>query len=150
MSDVQDDQTRCVLRRACVTDAQELARLIEQLEHPTTSDDIVAQWAAFAEAGNSALVMARADGTLAGVAVLHRTATLHRRAPVGRITLLVVDAPERGRGVGRALVAAAEERLRATGCALIEITSHVRLVSAHAFYEHLGYECTSHRFAKPL
>jgi GNAT superfamily N-acetyltransferase len=138
------------LREARPDDAAELARLISQLEHPTADEDVVAQWPAFTASGNSALVMARGDGTLSGVAVLHLTHTLHRRAPVGRITALVVDAPDRGRGVGRALVAAAEERLRRAGCGLLEITSHVRLVDAHAFYDHLGYEHTSHRFAKTL
>ncbi|HEX4509528.1 MAG TPA: GNAT family N-acetyltransferase [Burkholderiaceae bacterium] len=145
-----DARDWCDLREACLADAPELARLISQLEHPTTSADVVAQWAAFQEAGNAALVVARTDGTLAGVAVLHRTLTLHRRAPVGRITLLVVDAPERGRGVGKMLVAAAEERLRLAGCELLEITSHVSLVSAHGFYEHMGYGRTSHRYAKSL
>jgi GNAT superfamily N-acetyltransferase len=137
-------------REARLEDAGEIARLISQLEHPTTVDDVVAQWPLFTAAGNVALVAARADGTLAGVAVLHLTHTLHRRRPVGRITALVVDAPERGRGVGRALVEHAEARLREAGCGLLEITSHVRLLQAHAFYDHLGYERTSHRFAKEL
>lgn len=138
------------LREARMTDADEIARLLSQLEHPTTGAEVAAQWPAFIEAGNSALVVARGDGTLSGVAVLHRTHTLHRRTPIGRITALVIDAPDRGRGVGRALVAEAEARLRGTGCGLIEITSHVRLLQAHAFYDRLGYERTSHRFAKVL
>jgi len=60
----------------------------------------------------------------------------------------VVDVPVRGRGVGRALVSAAEEVLAGEGCGLLEITSNVRRADAHAFYERLGYERTSFRFAK--
>jgi GNAT superfamily N-acetyltransferase len=75
---------------------------------------------------------------------------LQRPRPVGRITALVVDARMRGRGVGRTLVAAAERTLLNAGCGLLEITSNVRLVEAHAFYAHLGYEQTSFRFAKKL
>jgi GNAT superfamily N-acetyltransferase len=139
-----------VPREARIDDAVEIARLLSQLEHPTTGDDVLAQWPVFTGSGNAALVAPRADGTLAGVAVLHLTHTLHRRRPIGRITALVIDAPDRGRGVGRALVECAETRLREAGCALLEITSHVRLLQAHAFYDHLGYERTSHRFAKEL
>jgi GNAT superfamily N-acetyltransferase len=95
-------------------------------------------------------VAARADGTLAGAVTLHQMIVLHRLRPVGRITALVVDAPDRGRGIGRALVAAAEAALARSGCGLLEITSNVRLAEAHAFYEHLGYERTSFRFAKVL
>ena len=49
-----------------------------------------------------------------------------------------------------ALVAAAEETLASAGCGLLEITSNVRLVGAHEFYEYLGYERTSIRLAKVL
>ncbi len=96
------------------------------------------------------MVAAKADGTLAGVATLNQMVVLHRPRPVGRITALVVDAHVRGKGIGRALVAAAEETLARAGCGLLEITSNVRLVDAHDFYEHLGYERTSIRLAKVL
>jgi GNAT superfamily N-acetyltransferase len=56
----------------------------------------------------------------------------------------------RGGGVGRALISAAEQRLAARGCDLVEVTSNLRLVDAHAFYQRLGYEATSLRFKKSL
>jgi ribosomal protein S18 acetylase RimI-like enzyme len=75
---------------------------------------------------------------------------LHRAQPVGRITSLAVDPRARGRGLGRALMDAAEDELRARGCGLIEVTSHMRREEAHTFYEHLSYERTSYRFMRPL
>ena len=138
------------IRTATAHDAAELARLLTELGHPTTADGIAALWKPWAAAGNSALVVPRADGTLAGAVTLHQMTVLHRPTPVGRITALVVDAPARGQGIGRALVAAAEAAFVQSGCKLLEVTSHMRLADAHAFYEHLGYERTSQRFAKTL
>jgi GNAT superfamily N-acetyltransferase len=138
------------VRLATDADAPEVARLLAQLGMLPDSAPILSRWNAWRAAGNSALVAVRADGTLSGVAILHTMMPLHRPETIGRINALVVDAPDRGHGVGRALVAAAETALAQAGCSLMEITSNNRLVEAHAFYRHLGYEQTSMRFAKNL
>lgn len=138
------------VRPATERDAPEVARLLTALGHPTAAESITSRWKEWIAGGNVVLVVARDDGTLSGVATLHHMVVLHRPKPVGRITALIVDEPARGRGVGRALVAAAEAELARAGCGLLEITSNARLVDAHAFYEHLGYERTSARFAKML
>lgn len=137
-------------RLAVVDDAPELSRLFTQLGHPASASDLRARWAPWSAAGNSALVVARADGTLAGVAVLHSMWVLHRPQPLGRVTALVVDEAARGRGVGRRLVAAAEAKFTEAGCGMLEITSNVALVEAHAFYARIGYERTSWRLVKKL
>jgi ribosomal protein S18 acetylase RimI-like enzyme len=64
--------------------------------------------------------------------------------------MLVVATGARGRGVGSALLAAAEERVRARGCVLFEITSNMRRKEAHGFYQKRGFERTGYRFAKAL
>jgi GNAT superfamily N-acetyltransferase len=138
------------IRTAQSDDAPELARLLTSLGHPTATDEIVARWDAWREEGNTALVAARVDGSLAGVATLHVTIVLHRPRPVGRITSLVVDEGARGKGIGRALVAAAEQVLAEAGCGMVEVTSNARREDAHAFYRHIGYEQTSARFMKLL
>ena len=138
------------IRTAVRTDVREIARLLTELGHPTDTQAADALWDAWSASGSSAIVAAAPDGTLAGVATLHRMVVLHRSKPVGRITALVVDAAVRGEGIGRKLVAAAEDSLARDGCGLLEITSNFRLVEAHAFYEHIGYERTSIRLAKTL
>src|SRR5262245_1197950 len=124
-----------VTRWATKSDAHELARLFTMLGHPTSPEELVKRWTGWEEMGNHAIVAVGADGSIAGVATLHQMIVLHRPRPVGRITALVVDASVRGQGVGRNLVAAAESELMKAGCGLLEITSNVRRVDAHAFYE---------------
>jgi ribosomal protein S18 acetylase RimI-like enzyme len=90
------------------------------------------------------------QGAVVGVLTWHVTPVLHRPAPVGRITMMVVAEGERRHGVGRALVDEACARMRAKGCGLVEVTSNVDLSGAHGFYCRLGFERTSYRFAKAL
>ena len=108
---------------------------------------VASGWERWAAEGNSALV-AEGEDSLLGTLTLHRMVVLHRPRPVGRITSLVVDPGARGRGLGRALVLAAEEASLREGCGLLEVTSHRRFSEAHDFYRHLAFEQTSLRFAK--
>ena len=138
------------IRAATMHDANELARLLTQLGHPTNASQIVETWDTWRAEKNHAFVAERDDGSLAGVVTLHSMLVLHRPKPVGRITSLIVDAPSRGQGIGTALVAAAESELAVRGCGLLEITSNLKRTDAHAFYESLGYERTSFRLAKTI
>lgn len=108
------------------------------------------RWPAWVEQGNHALLALQSDGSVLGLITLHSMIVLHRPRAVGRVTALVVDSALRGQGIGRALMAAAEKHFAEIGCGLIEITSHQRLVDAHAFYQQLGYTTTSLRLAKAL
>lgn len=141
-----------VVREARVEDASEVVRLLGQLGHTQPAGDDRARFGLYLERGQHVLVAAHALSDqvppLLGAVTLHITPVLHRAGPIGRLSALVVDEPARGKGVGRALVAAAEKFLFARGCALIEVTSNKKRTDAHAFYERLGYTMTSLRFAK--
>jgi GNAT superfamily N-acetyltransferase len=137
------------IRSARAPDVPELARLFAELGYDIPPLVLAARLEAFHAAGEQALVAADdSSRRLLGVATLHATPVLHRAGPVGRVTALVVDASVRGRGIGRALMAAAERWAADQGCVLIEVTSNQRRADAHKFYEGLDYERTSYRFAR--
>jgi predicted N-acetyltransferase YhbS len=96
------------------------------------------------------VLVAELDGAVIGCLSTSVMRVLHRPAPVGRISMMVVDEALRSRGIGAELVRAAEQALAAQGCYMVEVTSHVRRTEAHRFYERLGYERTSVRLAKEL
>jgi GNAT superfamily N-acetyltransferase len=138
-----------VIRPAEPRDREALARLIGQLGYEASAAEVAERLAAMHAEGRQVLV-AEVDGAVAGCLSTSVMRVLHRPAPVGRISMMVVDEALRGRGIGAALVRAAEKALAAQGCRMVEVTSHVRRTEAHRFYERLGYERTSVRLAKSL
>jgi len=137
------------IREAKQSDAARLAALLALLEHEIDEKTLRKNLDKLRKAGELPLV-ATLDKEVVGLCGVHRMVTVHRPAPVGRITVLAVAKEARDRGIGRMLVDAAETWCRDQGCQLIEVTSNDRLASAHAFYRHMGYERSSIRFFKKL
>jgi len=136
------------VREAAPRDAEALSGLLGELGFPTAADAIRKRLKVLQKAGEPPLV-ADEEGPI-GCLTWHVTPVLHRPTAVGRVTMLVVTDRARGRGVGTALLDAAEERLRQAGCALVEVTSNIELGGAHEFYKRRGYRRTSYRFVKEL
>lgn len=137
------------IREARPADAPALTELIRYLGHEIDEPSVRKNIAAL-KRGSEAPLVATLGKQVVGLVGLHRTPTIHRDAPLGRITILVVAEAAQGSGLGRMLVDAAEERLRGSGCKMAEVTSNDRRARAHDFYRHLGYDRTSARFAKTL
>lgn len=138
-----------LIRAAEQRDGEALARLIGQLEYAVTAEE-VAERLAIMQAEGRLVLVAELDGQVIGCLSTSIMRVLHRPAPVGRISMMVVDEALRGRGIGAALVRAAERSLAERGCYIVEVTSHVRRTEAHRFYERLGYARTSVRLAREL
>jgi GNAT superfamily N-acetyltransferase len=126
-----------------------LIGLIRSLGHEIDKKSLQKNLRTLSKAKEPPLV-AVLDGRVVGLVGVHKMVAVHRPAPVGRITILVVADEAQDQGIGRMLVEAAEGYFRKAGCKLAEVTSHDRLAKAHAFYRHMGYERTSMRFAKTL
>jgi len=138
-----------VIRTAATDDAQVLEQLIRQLGYEVTAAEITGRLAEMEREGRLVLV-AELAGQVVGCLSTSEMRVLHRPAPVGRISMMVVDEAVRGRGICAELVRAAERALGERGCYMIEVTSHVRRADAHRFYERLGCEKTSVRLAREL
>ena len=137
------------IRVAEVADAPRLTSLIIELGHPIEQADVRRNLESLSAGGMLPLVATCGDEVV-GMCGLSAMVTVHRDAPVGRISVMIVTEAYRGSGVGAMLVAEAEKRLLERGCRIVEVTSNMRRERAHGFYEQLGYERTSFRFMKRL
>jgi GNAT superfamily N-acetyltransferase len=83
------------------------------------------------------LLVAREDGAIIGVALVAVFARLSGVA--AHLEDVVVDAPNRGHGVGAALVAAAIEVARERGAVTMELTTGPWREAANRLYPRLGF-----------
>jgi GNAT superfamily N-acetyltransferase len=137
------------LRDAKPSDAGRLTALIRYLGHEIEEKSVRKNLVALKKAGETPLVATVANDVV-GLCGVSARVMIHRDAPIGRISPLVVAEEAQGHGLGRMLVEAAEQWMRRKGCKLVEVTSNDRRAEAHAFYRHMGYVRTSIRFAKTL
>ncbi len=135
------------LRPATSKDRKALANLLAQLADPPKQISLDANIEQISKA-KAGLIVAEA-GTPLGCCAWAIVPTL-QQGLVGRITMLLVDRASRRRGVGTALLAAAEEALTAAGCGSIEIMSDIMINNANAFLRALKYEQGSYRFTRSL
>ena len=138
------------IRAAEPEDAAAVAALLGQLGYPADEAAIPARLRAIEAAGGAVLLATIDDGAAAGLVGVQAFPVLHAPAPVAYLTALVVAPPARGRGVGRALVEAAERWARAAGCGRLTVTSGEHRDDAHAFYPRVGLPYTGRRFARSL
>lgn len=137
------------IRDAKNSDAPRLVELIALLGHDIDEKAVRKNLSKLKKASELPLV-ATLDKNVVGLIGRHAMVTIHRPAPVGRITVLVVAEEARRQNIGRLLVDAVERWCRDKAFELIEVTSNDRLIEAHAFYRRLGYERTSIRLFKKL
>jgi GNAT superfamily N-acetyltransferase len=136
------------IRSAQPADAPALVGLYAAWDHPLDADAIRERIEVWSAAPFAAFLVAELDGAPAGLAGVSASPHLARPGRFARLAGLSVDPAVRRRGVGRALVRAAEELARGWGCDRMEITSSRWRHEAPAFYPALGYEDASGRQAR--
>lgn len=136
------------IRPFAAGDEAAVAALITELGYPSDAADMAGRMATIAARRDFATLVAVDGGRIVGVIGAQVSPSYEHNVPAGRIVALIIGEGERGSGVGRRLVAAAEAWMIAAGADRVAVTSHVRRKDAHAFYLRLGYAQTGLRFAK--
>jgi GNAT superfamily N-acetyltransferase len=134
-------------------DADALAGLLTLLGYPSAAEQVAERLGYWDAEPRSAVLVAQGGGELLGCLAVHSSPLFELTGRWARIQALVVATAGRRRGVGRALVVAAERLAREWGCRMMEVTSARDRVDAHAFYQQLGYvdqRERSSRFLKEL
>lgn len=139
-----------MIRMAKATDVKALADLSTQLGYPCSEEEITLRFQDFQNAQRNILV-AETDGVVVGYLAMERYHTLFME-PGLNITGLVVDQKKRSQGLGRSLVAAAEEYARAQNLKFLRANSGAQRTEAHEFYGKMGFhdQRDQKRFVKNL
>jgi len=138
------------IRRAVPDDAPRVAQLAADLGY-TISSDSVGTAIDRLQSGEGAIFVADASEHLTGWIHIYRSHVVQTE-PFAEVGGLVVDPSNRGDGVGRRLLEAAERWASANDLAMVRVRSNIVRSNAHHFYERSGFdvEKTSYTFIKSL
>lgn len=129
-----------VIRAATTDDAAALSRLSTQLGYPGTAKELAARLGSLLSRPAEHAVLVASDARHAVIGWVHVGIRELLESPTrGEILGLVVDRAARRGGVGRALVAAAEQWVRGREVGEIVVRSNTVREESHPFYERLGY-----------
>lgn len=135
------DAAPVAIRAARGDDAEAIATLAGELGYPVTATAIGERLARLATTPDTDAVLVAVDRADLPVGWLHvgiREALEHGRR--GEILGLVVSGTTRGGGIGRALVASAEQWVADRGEREVTVRSNAARSESHPFYRRLGYE----------
>lgn len=145
-----DQHVDLTVRFAEASDAEALAKLMGELGYETRVSEMQMRLEAIANDPRYRTFIAVKDGKVCGMIGTLAQASYEHNDPGGRILALVVATDARGYGVGRKLIAAAENDFAQRNIRRITVNTHLRRKDAHEFYERLGYEKTGYRYVKNL
>src|SRR5436853_7042637 len=139
-----------MIRVAEAADFEALADLMTQLGYETRAAEMQMRMEAIRADKNYATFVAVSKGKVCGMIGTFTCYTYEHNSPSARILALVVSKEMRGRGVGQALIAAAEKDLAQRNIQRVAVNARFERKEAHEFYEKLGYTRNGFRFVKEL
>ena len=132
------------------SDVDRVADLVTQLGYPASAADIARRFTRFDGRTDQALLVADDRGEVVGWMQVVAYPYLESDESAEIRGLVVADS-HRGRGIGAALISAAEAWAAQHGCQTLRVRSNITRGRAHAFYERHGFERvkTQHCLQKP-
>jgi GNAT superfamily N-acetyltransferase len=140
----------CRIRDAELNDASDLATLMRELGYETQRPEMEMRLESILANPSYKTFVAIMDGRVCGMVGTVTYPSYEHNDPGARILALVTLNAARRRGIGRALVVAAEKDLAQRGIRRVALNTQFTREDAHKFYESLGYERNGWRFVKQL
>src|SRR6266404_4187356 len=116
-------------------DMDALADLMTELGYETRTSEMEMRMETILANKNYATFVAVSQGKVCGMIGTYTCYTYEHNSPSARILALVVSEKMRGRGVGQALIAAAEKDLAQKNIRRVAVNTHFDRTGAHEFYE---------------
>jgi ribosomal protein S18 acetylase RimI-like enzyme len=138
------------VRAAEESDAETLAVLMTELGYKTRTSEMQMRLETIGKDPRYRTFVAVRNGKVCGMIGTFWCHSYEHNNPGGRILALVVAHEARSRGVGRALIAAAENDFAQNNIRRIAVDTRFEREGAHKFYDSVGYTRNGFRFVKNL
>jgi GNAT superfamily N-acetyltransferase len=126
-------------------DLQALAGLCEELGYPVGFEALKANISKIRSTPNHKVYVAVISNQVVGYVYIREEISLSS-PPRAEIGGLVVSSSYRNKGVGAALMKAAEEWSQSNGFKQVSLSSQTKREKAHEFYKNIGYEIKKHSY----
>jgi GNAT superfamily N-acetyltransferase len=133
-----------------MNDAAALAQLMCELGYETTKSEMRMRLEQIATDERYRTFVAVCDGKVYGMIGTLTSFSYEHNDPGGRILALITLKTMRRHGIGRVLIATAENDFAQRGIKRVALNTRLAREDAHRFYESLGYERNGWRFVKQL
>ena len=133
-----------------MNDAAALAQLMCELGYETTKPEMQMRMERIATDERYRTFVAVRDGRVCGMIGTFTSLSYEHNDPGGRILAIAILSTMRRRGIGRALIATAENDFADRGIRRVALNTRLVREDAYKFYESLAYERNGWRFVKQL
>jgi GNAT superfamily N-acetyltransferase len=134
------------IRDAADADAPVIARLAGQLGYVVAAREIAGRLSLVTAGGDERVLVAENERGVVGWTACAVVAHIHT-GPYVLVSGFVVDQDERGRGIGRLLMAEVEAWARARGVSSVRLNANAKREAAHRFYQALGFRKVKEQYS---